>query len=97
PEHTLMLCWPPYEDHMAALALERYRGTRVIYIGEGAGGCTGNDAFHAALAEQWDLVTSHEIPQWQGLHDEVDVYARRGERHARSSSDTSEQVVSRKL
>lgn len=75
--HTLMLCWPPYKKAMAVVALERYRGTRVIYVGEGGGGCTADDAFHAMLAKQWDLVSSHEIPQWDGLHDAVHVYVRR--------------------
>lgn len=51
-EQTLMLCWPPYDDSMAQRALALYRGARVVYIGEGAGGCTGDDGFHAALAKQ---------------------------------------------
>ncbi len=76
-EHTLMLCWPPWGDPMAARALARYRGARVIYIGESAKGCTGDDAFHAMLDKQWDLVARHEIPQWNGLHDDVRVYDRR--------------------
>ena len=76
-DHALMLCWPPYDDDMAARALTRYQGDRVIYVGEGAGGCTGNDAFHAALAEQWDPIAHYEIPQWDGIHDGVHVYARK--------------------
>jgi hypothetical protein len=75
-----MLCWPPYADGMAQQALARYEGARVIYIGEGEGGCTGDDVFHAALAEQWKLAASYEIPQWDGLHDDVRVYVRRASR-----------------
>jgi len=44
---------------------------------EGEGGCTGDDGFHAALAEQWELTASYEIPQWHGIHDDVCVYVRR--------------------
>jgi hypothetical protein len=47
---------------MAQQALARYGGARVIYIGEGESGCTGDDDFHAALAEQWKLASSCEIP-----------------------------------
>lgn len=71
-----MLCWPPYDAEMATRALARYKGSCVIYIGEGAGGCTGDDDFHAELAAKWNLATSCEIPQWDGLHDEVFVYVR---------------------
>jgi hypothetical protein len=76
PEQTLMLCWPPFDNGMASQALARYSGSRVIYIGEGKGGCTGDDDFHTALAEQWKLDTCYEIPQWEGLHDDVRVYSR---------------------
>jgi len=76
-EQTLMLCWPPYNNRMAEQALSRYRGARVIYIGESEGGCTGDDDFHGTLAAQWNLDASYEIPQWEGLHDDVRVYVRR--------------------
>ena len=75
--HTLMLSWPPYNSSMAAVALARYRGERVIYIGE-EGGCTGDDAFHDALHTQWREIAFYEIPQWPGLHDAVYVYERQG-------------------
>jgi SAM-dependent methyltransferase len=75
--HTLMLCWPPYNDGMAAAALKRYRGDRVIYIGE-IGGCTADDVFHADLEANWTLTAAYEIPQWDGIHDDVNVYVRKG-------------------
>lgn len=75
PTHTLMLCWPPYQGNMAAGALKRYRGERVIYIGE-IDGCTGDDEFHAELEDSWTLTHTYEIPQWDGLHDDVNVYVR---------------------
>jgi hypothetical protein len=74
-DHALMLCWPP-DDDMAARVLSRYRGEHVIYIGEGGSGCTGDYAFHTALAEQWKMTASYAIPQWEGLRDDVSVYAR---------------------
>lgn len=74
--HALMLCWPPYGDSMASIALTHYRGDRVIYIGESGGGCTGDDAFYDALDAQWREIAFYEIPQWPGLHDAVYVYER---------------------
>jgi SAM-dependent methyltransferase len=74
-DHTLMLCWPP-RDNMAAEALARYQGNHVIYVGE-YDGCTGNDTFHEMLAVQWNQVACYRIPQWEGLHDDVRVYARK--------------------
>lgn len=34
PNRTLLLCWPPPNDNMPALALARYRGPSFIYVGE---------------------------------------------------------------
>lgn len=51
PTRTLMLCWPSYDEPWSAQALEHYRGDTVIYIGEGPGGCTGDDRMHALLGE----------------------------------------------
>ncbi len=78
-DHTLLLCWPPYGQPMAEVALARYRGDCVIYIGE-KGGCTATDAFHEALTAEWNLVEEHDIPQWSGIHDAVYVYERRDTR-----------------
>lgn len=75
--HALMLCWPPYNQPMAATALARYRGDRVIYVGENGDGCTADDAFHAALKAQWSEIAYYAIPQWPGIHDAVYVYERR--------------------
>lgn len=74
-ERALMLCWPPYDDSMAAAALKMYSGRKVIYIGEGPYGCTGNDEFHELLSK-WKEVEEVDIPQWDGIHDSVTLYER---------------------
>lgn len=51
PDRTLFLCWPPMTG-MATDALRAYveaGGTSVVYVGEGTGGCTGDDEFHGLL------------------------------------------------
>lgn len=73
---ALMLCWPPYEDSMAYSALRAFRGNRLIYIGEGKWGCTGNDAFHEELEANWTHTISVDLPQWCGLNDRLQVWER---------------------
>lgn len=76
PDRTLFLCWPPYEGDMAYLALQAYQGSRLVYIGESSGGCTGDDQFFALLDEVWHLVENHTPVQWSGIHDVIEVYER---------------------
>lgn len=76
-DRALFLCWPPFEDPMASQALQYYQGQTVAYIGEGSGGCTADDAFHAALRQDWTLTAEVEIPQWVGMHDSLMIYTRK--------------------
>lgn len=77
PDRTLFLCWPPYDEPMASLALKSYTGKRVAYIGEGYGGCTADDEFHEMLGRDWNEIQEIDIPQWYGLHDHLWVYERK--------------------
>ncbi len=74
-ERVLFLCWPPMSE-MALECLEHYRGKRLVYIGEGNGGCTASEAFFEKLVQEWDEVASHRPIQWSGIHDYVNVYER---------------------
>lgn len=76
--NALMFCWPPYTDPMAAQALKMFKGNKLIYIGEGDGGCTGDDRFHNFIRRRWEEVDSVDIPQWYGLHDYMRLYIRAG-------------------
>ena len=75
-DRTLFLCWPPYNTSMASQALKAYSGDTVIYIGEGEGGCTGDEAFHTMLETDFLSVKQCAIPQWPGLHDYLTIYNR---------------------
>jgi len=75
PERTLLLCWPPYGQPMAAMALRRYKGNVVIYIGEWRA-ATADDEFHEML-ESWDEKEVVSLPQWPGIRDDMYVYYRR--------------------
>lgn len=74
---TLLLSWPPYDTPDGADAVRAYTGNRIIYIGEGDGGCTGDDELHKILSAEWIEVEYHKPVQWWGLHDMVFVYDRR--------------------
>lgn len=90
-DRTLLLCWPPYAESMAADTLRAYRGNRLIYIGEGEGGCTGDEDFHRMLGfrgwdsddwgepdpdAEWVEIAEHTPVQWWGIHDRITVYQR---------------------
>lgn len=54
PERTLLVVWPTKNEIWAATAVERYYdagGECLVYVGEGPGGRTGDDVFHALLGE----------------------------------------------
>lgn len=73
---TLLLCWPPMNEPLALDSLHAFRGDWVVYVGEGPGGCTADDAFHAELAGHWRLEQTLELPQWPGAHDRAYIYCR---------------------
>ena len=54
PERTLLVVWPTKNEIWAAMAAELYHdagGECLLYVGEGPGGRTGDDVFHALLGE----------------------------------------------
>ena len=77
PDRTLLVVWPDYADPWAADALCMYPEDIVLYVGEGADGCTADEAFHARLAQDFDEERVLAIPVFYGLHDRLFVYRRR--------------------
>lgn len=92
---TLLMVWPPYDMPVAFNALREFesvRGTRVIYVGEGSGGCTGDDNFHEAIGlggffydEDAPRVKNigwssrryeADLPRWYGIYDDVFYFER---------------------
>ena len=74
---VLFMSWPPREDDMAAYTVEQHLGSKVIYIGECWGGCTGNDSLFTALIKSFDLVDTIRIPTWSGVFDKMYFYQRK--------------------
>lgn len=77
-DRTLLLSWPPYDESVGSHVLAAYSGERVIYIGEGEGGCCGAGDMFGRLAADWRVVAEHRPVQWEGIHDYVTVYERAG-------------------
>jgi hypothetical protein len=77
PQRSLLLSWPPYDAPIGVEVLRAFRGDRVVYIGEGEGGCCGDDVMFELLAAEWVEVTDHRPVQWYGIHDWITVYDRK--------------------
>lgn len=76
-DRALFLCWPPYSEPMAGNCLTHYEGEHVILIGEGNGGCCGDDTLYEMLDKQFESIETLNIPQWHGLHDYLEVFRRK--------------------
>jgi hypothetical protein len=90
-DRTLLLCWPPYSNQtrpetyadvkehlrgcMGYQALRRWRGERVIYVGEWRC-CTAGWAFHDLLERRWRKMLKIELPHWPGIWDRLSVHER---------------------
>lgn len=77
-DRTLLLCWPPYHQDMSSKCLKFYRGDTIIYVGEEAGGCTGDHVFHNRLMEEFRLVKTIPVPQWEFARDQMEIWVRKG-------------------
>jgi len=82
PDRTLFLCWPPLNDDMASRALSLYLkagGSTMIYVGESAGGCTGDDAFFEIIDSSMvqRSIGRADVLRWWGIHDSMWVFDRR--------------------
>lgn len=79
-DRALFLCWPNYDSPMAANCLKIYKGDIVIYIGEGSGGCTGDDEFHDMLEKEWTEIENIKILKWFGIYDHLCIFRRKEEK-----------------
>jgi hypothetical protein len=77
PGRALLLVWPCYSRPWSERVLAAYTGDVVCYVGEGEGGCTGTDRFHALLDERFEAVRGVPVPQWAGIHDALTIHRRK--------------------
>lgn len=80
PEAALLLVWPPYESSMGANAVAAYLdagGKKVVYVGEGKYGCTGDSALHDLFESEFNRTGYTAIPTWEGVNDFAQFFVRR--------------------
>lgn len=53
-DRSLFLCYPP-PGPMAHQALKAFKGSTVVYVGEGVGGCNGDAAWFEELIRAWEV------------------------------------------
>lgn len=75
--NVLMMSWPPYDSPMANETLSAFKGNKLIFIGEGYGGCTADDDFFDQLEKEWERIKGIQIPKWEGIHDGIDIWVRK--------------------
>ena len=74
----IIMSWPPYDNPIAYNCLIAIKETnpdiKIIYIGEGPGGCTGDDKFHETaiwLEDEKIENINQYFQRFDGLHDYV--------------------------
>jgi hypothetical protein len=74
PKRNLLTVWPDYQELWSAAMLGEFKGQYVCYVGEGDGGCTASDEFHAILKAEYTDVADQHIPQFNHIHDRLTIY-----------------------
>jgi hypothetical protein len=74
---SLLLCWAPYSTSMGYDHISSYKGDTLILVGEGYGGCCGDDKMFNYIEKNFDSIKSINLPQWYGLHDYVEIFKRK--------------------
>ena len=71
----VLISWPPYNDEVAYRVLSVLKkGTKIIYVGEGSTGCTGDKQFNDAVEEYSPKMIW--IPKFHFIHDNMYVFTK---------------------
>jgi hypothetical protein len=76
-EHSLFLCYPPPDSSMAFDALNAFRGSTVIHVGE-FNGDTGTAAFHSRLERDFVLIERIYLPNFGNTCYDLTIWQKRG-------------------
>lgn len=82
PDRAVLCAWPSLGHPWAGEAVAKMQpGQTLFLIGEGAGGCTGDDGLFAQLRAGFEPATqpedTHAVASWPGIHDDLTVWTRR--------------------
>ena len=75
-DRNVFLAWPPYSENMASQVAKNMKtGKYLVYIGEGVGGCTGDDGFFNCLEKDFkEINMKAKIYSFWGLHDFLRIF-----------------------
>lgn len=76
PNRALLWSYPPKEE-WTGLALEKYQGDTVIYIGEPEGHSTGNEMFHTILERDYEQALRRPLPNFSHCYASLTVFRRK--------------------
>lgn len=74
--NLLFLSWPCHHNLSAFESINHYQGSKLIYIGEGLDGSTGEPQFFKLLKKKYKFVKSINIPRWAGNFDKLYCYVK---------------------
>lgn len=75
-DNAVLTVWPPCNEYVAGQLPEK-KPAHILYVGEPAGGCTGDTQFFEGLSETYGLVAKIEIPSYVGINDNLFHYIRK--------------------
>ena len=73
----VFLSWPPMSNSAAKLIQKMAPEQKLVYIGEGWGGCNAEDSFFEELEKNFDKVQEIDIQRFQGLNDYMHFYIKK--------------------
>jgi hypothetical protein len=77
PGRLVLLSCPTYDDPWSERVLDAIPiGGRILYVGEGMGGCTATDAFHEDLMRDFESEACIPTMTWPSLHDRAEIFVR---------------------
>lgn len=80
PSLGLISAWPSYAEDWCFRAVRHLSvGQLFAYVGEGYGGCTGDDQLHDLLVRDFELMERVDIRQAPYVHDALYIYRRTAE------------------
>lgn len=75
PQRNLLIIWPDYGDSWPVECLRAFAGKTVLYGGEWMG-CTADEEFHSHLEAHFTRKETISLPQFDGIHDALEVWER---------------------
>ena len=80
-DRAVLMAWPSYNESWTDEVLDCMGiGQVLVYIGEDCG-CTATDRYHEVLDKNFQHLSRVQIPQWEGIHDDMNIYVKVANNH----------------